>query len=113
MEIKLSILLLVAFCALLGAIGQVLFKISSSSISSNFVSWFNPKLLLGLLLYAIATILFIYALKQGNLSILYPIIATSYLWVALFSIWILGESMTVFKWIGTLLIILGIILIIK
>ena len=114
MEIKLGLLALVAFCALLGAVGQVLFKLGSASITSNIMSWLmNTKLIIGLAAYALATILFIYALKQGNLSILYPVIATSYIWVAIFSVWLLGESFNLFKWFGILLIILGVILIIK
>ena len=109
MQVKLSIILLVAFCALLGAIGQVFFKLASKTLAFNFISLItNWKLLLGLLFYAIATLLFVFALKQGNLSILYPIIATSYIWVSLLSMGLLGEAMNLFKWIGVVVIFLGV-----
>ncbi|MCK5107112.1 MAG: EamA family transporter [Nanoarchaeota archaeon] len=109
MAIKISLILLVAFCALLGAAGQVFFKLASKDLSFQIMSLLtNWKLFLGLFLYGVATILFIYALKQGNLSVLYPIIATSYIWVSIFSVKFLGETFAPFKWVGILLIILAI-----
>ena len=109
METRILIFLLVAFCALLGASGQIFFKLASENVSTNIMSWlFNYKLIIGLVLYGLATVLFVVALKFGNLSILYPIIATSYIWVTLFSITFLGESFPAFKWAGILLIISGV-----
>ncbi|MCK5593854.1 MAG: EamA family transporter [Candidatus Aenigmarchaeota archaeon] len=109
METKLMIYLLVAFCALLGATGQIFFKLASEDINANIVSWlFNYKLMIGLFFYGLATVLFVVALKFGNLSILYPIIATSYIWVTLFSKTFLGETFPTFKWAGLILIIAGI-----
>ena len=108
METRLMIYVLVAFCALLGATGQIYFKLASEDINSNVMSWlFNYKLMIGLFFYGIATVLFVVALKYGNLSILYPIIATSYIWVAVFSKTFLGETFPAFKWAGLLLIIAG------
>ena len=46
--------------------------------------------------------------KFGNLSILYPIIASSYLWVSVFSNVFLHEPFPPVKWIGIVLIIAGI-----
>lgn len=114
MDVKMSIILLVAFCALLGGIGQIFFKLASQSLSFEFMSLVsNWKLWVGLFFYGIATILFVFALKQGNLSILYPIIATSYIWVTIFSMIILKEVFPFYKWSGVLLIILGVGIITK
>lgn len=69
---------IVIFCALLGAIGQLLFKLGSISVSFNLMSWVtNTKIIGGMCLYGISAVLFIIALKYGNLSVLYPLIATS------------------------------------
>ena len=112
MPTKLSLILLVAFCALLGAGGQIFFKLGSSTISFDIMSFLtNWKFLLGLALYGIATILFVFALKYGNLSILYPIIATSYIWVTIFSIFILKETFAHYKWEGIALLIIGVFII--
>ena len=71
----------------------------------------NKKLIAGLSLYAIATIIFIPALKGGELSVLYPFVALSYVWVSLLSVRFLKERMNIHKWLGILLIIIGVILI--
>ncbi len=114
MDVKLSILLLVLFCALLGAVGQVFFKLGAQNLKLEPLALItNWKILLGLILYGTATILFLIALRQGNLSLLYPIIATSYIWVALFSSYYLHESFSVIKWIGIIFIILGVMLIVR
>jgi drug/metabolite transporter (DMT)-like permease len=114
MQTKMYVILLVAFCALLGAAGQVFFKLSSKSLSFNLLSLAtNWKLIIGLVLYGLATVLFLIMLRQGNLSILYPIIATSYIWVALFSTIFLQEAFPAYKWAGVLLIIGGVIVIVR
>jgi drug/metabolite transporter (DMT)-like permease len=114
LQTKISLILLVAFCALLGAIGQIFFKLASKTLSFEVMALLtNWKLIVGLFCYGIATVLFVLALKYGNLSILYPIIATSYIWVSLFSVFILKEVFPLYKWIGILLIILAVGIITK
>lgn len=105
---------LVFFCAFLGAMGQLLFKLGSASVSFNLLSWItNIKVMGGMLLYAVSAVLFIIALKHGNLSVLYPLIATSYIWVAIFSVKFLGEPFSLEKWIGIALIIVGVSIIVR
>jgi drug/metabolite transporter (DMT)-like permease len=102
--------LVVMFCALLGALGQVFFKLASRDFSFPSFIW-NFKFLIGIFLYGVATLLFVWALRFGNLSVLYPIIATSYIWVGVFSVLFLNESFPVFKWLGILLIVIGIFIV--
>ncbi len=102
---------LVLFCALLGGIGQIFFKLGSSSFSLDVSLFQNWQLIVGVVLYGVAMVLFIYALKFGNVSILYPLIATSYIWVSLFASVFLGEAFPLYKWSGVLLIIGGIAII--
>ena len=71
----------------------------------------NYYLIFGVLFYAIAGVLLIIALRGGEVSVLYPIIATSYVWVSFLSITYLGESMNVWRWLGVSTIILGIVFI--
>jgi uncharacterized membrane protein len=112
-ETKTWAMLLVLACAFLGAIGQLFFKTGSASVSMDITSWiFNTKLLIGVGLYALSCVLFIFALKNGELSVLYPIIATSYIWVALLAVIFLGESMSLARWSGIGLILLGVSLIV-
>jgi len=101
-------------CALMGATGQVFFKLGSASVVMNSRSWLcNWRLLLGAGLYAASAFLFVCALKHGKLSVLYPLIGTSYIWVALFATRFLGESLSILQWLGVLLIVGGIALVAK
>ena len=71
----------------------------------------NISLIKGLSLYILATVLFIPALRFGELSVLYPIMALTYLWSTLLSIKYLKENMNSYKWIALILIIIGVIFI--
>tara|TARA_Y100000310_G_scaffold342188_1_gene444205 strand:- start:3025 stop:3363 length:339 start_codon:yes stop_codon:yes gene_type:complete len=110
---KYLLILFVAFCAFLGAIGQVLFKLGAPTAKLNFSILTNYHIIFGLVLYALATVLFIYALKFGEVSLLYPVIATSYIWVMLFATIFLGEKVNYFNWFGVFLIISGIYFIVR
>ncbi len=102
------------FCSILAAVGQIFLKMGASTASTNIVSWVtNIKLIIGLSLYALSSIFFIYALRLGNVSLLYPVIATSYIWVAILATMFLGESFPLMRWAGIGLIIGGIVLIIR
>ena len=103
---------LVILATLIGAFGPILLKKASAKKLSSIKSLAsNYHLFGGVLLYAIGTILFIPALKGGDLSVLYPFVALTYIWVSLLSVRFLGEKMNKFKWVGIFLIIAGVSLI--
>jgi undecaprenyl phosphate-alpha-L-ara4N flippase subunit ArnE len=105
-------IIVVAFCSILGATGQVFFKLGSENLKFNLTALItNWHLIVGLFCYAIATILFVSMLKHGKLSILYPVIALSYCWVVILSRIFLHEIFPSFKWIGISLIIIGVFII--
>lgn len=111
---KIYVILLVLFCALLGAFGQIFFKLASADVSKNVMDWIlNYKFIVGASLYALSAILFVWSLKFGNLSLLYPIIATSYIWVTLLSVIFLNENFPWTKWIGITLILAGIAVVVR
>jgi drug/metabolite transporter (DMT)-like permease len=113
-EVSLMIVSLVLICALLGAFGQVFFKLGSEKFSLTLEGiLLNWKFLLGACLYVLSALLFVYALKFGDLSILYPIIATSYIWVALFSFFFLHEPFSWLNLAGVGAILLGIALVVR
>lgn len=102
--------LIAVFCAVFGALGQLFFKLGSSGVTFNALSWINPSILAGVLFYGISTVVFILILKKAELSLLYPVIATSYIWVALLSILVVGETVSTVNWLGFALIIGGVTL---
>ena len=100
---------LVILATIVGAFGPILLKKASAKRLSNISSLLkNYNLFAGVALYAVGTLLFIPALKGGDLSDLYPFVAVTYIWVSLLSVRFLGEKMNRFKWIGIALIIVGV-----
>jgi uncharacterized membrane protein len=100
----------ILFTTLLTSSAQLLYKYGSANLSFNpFQLITNYYLIGGIFLYAIGGILMIISFRGGEVSVLYPIIATSYIWVSFLSIKFLGETMNYFKWFGVILIISGII----
>ena len=102
-------MLLVMLATLIGAFGPILLKKASAKKLSSFGSLLsNHELMGGVALYGISTAIFIPALKGGDLSVLYPFVALTYIWVSLLSVKFLGEKMNRYKWIGIALIIIGV-----
>ena len=93
MTTKLWAACLVLFCTLLTSGGQIFLKIGSKTASLSPDLLFNYTLMVGFLLYGFRAILLIIDLRGSELSILYPFIATSFIWVNLLSLHFLGEKM--------------------
>ncbi|MBI2657165.1 EamA family transporter [Candidatus Woesearchaeota archaeon] len=100
---------LVLVATLIGSFGPILLKKASEKKLSSIKSLStNYPLFGGVSLYALGTLLFIPALKGGELSVLYPFVALAYVWVSLLSVRFLGEKMNRTKWIGIAMIIIGV-----
>jgi drug/metabolite transporter (DMT)-like permease len=100
---------LVFFCTLLGAAAQILFKKGSAHFSLNLLDAVtNVPLIAGLALYGGFTLLMVLALRKGELSMLYPIISLTYVWVTLLSYTLLGEKPNLFKNVGIAVIVIGV-----
>lgn len=111
METQLWAIGLVLLACFLGSFGPIMLKKASSKSFKIRDIIKNYYLIIGFLFYGIGTILFIPALKGGELSVLYPLVATVYIWVSLWSIKFLKERMNKQKWIGVTLVIIGVIFI--
>lgn len=102
-------------CTFLSACAQVLFKIGGQRLPNHLGLDLIPAVLLnlplmgGLSLYGIFTVVMILALRKGELSLLYPIISLTYVWVTGISVWFLNEQMNAPKLIGLVLIISGVV----
>ena len=103
--------ILILAAAFLGALGQLFFKLGAPQFSLSLDLIYNWKFILGLTLYGLATVLFMFALKNSNLSLAYPLIATSYIWVPILSLAFLAEPFPMYKWVGIFFILLGVVVI--
>ena len=109
---RLSAIFAVILCTGLVSFAQLMLKIGSARLSFGFLALLsNVPLMLGASAYILGFVIFIMFLKYGELSVLYPIFALSYIWVNLLSAHFLGEALNGFKWAGIASIILGVFLI--
>ena len=105
-------LTLVFGCTVLGAAAQILFKFGLKLMPqvSPLAVLTNLPLMAGLTLYGASTLLLVLALREGELSLLYPVISLTYAWVAVLSVVWLGEQMDALKAAGIVVIIAGVAL---
>jgi len=101
--------LLVCFCTLLGAAAQILMKIGMTHFKPQPMALVtNFPLVGGYALYGMFTLLLVIALREGELSMLYPIISLGYVWVTALSYIIFHDSLNVPKSIGIASIMIGV-----
>jgi undecaprenyl phosphate-alpha-L-ara4N flippase subunit ArnE len=118
-----KIILVVAVSTLLSAIGQIFFKTASnrarpihSKSARAYMRYFfqiirMPRIWMGLGLMAAALALWLVAVAQGDLSLVYPIGSLYYIFVLILASSFLGEKPDKMKILGTLFIFIGIALI--
>ena len=103
--------LALAVAILLGCGGQILLKAGTVDTADLAAQILRPATLIGLLLYGLAAIGYIVALRRIPLSVAFPTVALSYAVVALLGHWLWQEP---FGWPqvgGLVLISAGVILI--
>lgn len=103
---------LVIIATIFTTAAQLLFKIGSSDQTFAILSFpINLTVIGGFVAYGIAALLFLFALRNGELSVLYPLWSLSFVWIFLVSLAVLGETVVLANWIGIALIITGVSLI--
>lgn len=108
--------LLALVCVIGIAAGQILFKMSSSSLSKSG-SWFDMQTLTVLFsafaLYGLTTILWVYVLQRADLGKIYPLMALAFVIVPIGSHFVFGERFQPQYMVGVALIIVGIVVTVK
>lgn len=107
--------LLVVCCTIIGAAAQVLIKKGAGALGPNagivqtaLAMILTPALFAGYSMYGVSTVLLVLALRHGQLSLLYPVFAMTYVWVTILSVVVFHESMNPFKLAGIAVIVGGI-----
>ena len=102
-------MLLVFACTVLGAAAQILMKVGMSHFQPTIPALLtNIPLMLGYVLYGMNTLMLVLALREGELSMLYPIISLTYVWVTLLSYLLLHEPPNFYKNLGIIVIVAGV-----
>jgi len=110
--------IIVASCTILGAAAQILIKVGMSPAHLDpAVKGLVPlvlalvtdiPLVAGYSFYGLMTVAMVLALRDGELSKLFPIIALTYVWVTLLSYWLLKDTPNWYKNAGILTIVIGV-----
>jgi multidrug transporter EmrE-like cation transporter len=102
--------LLVFGCTILGAAAQILMKTGANQLTHPglLAMATSLPLMAGYSLYGLSTVLLVLALRDGELSLLYPVIALTYVWVTFLSFMIFHDNINVWKLCGISLIVGGV-----
>jgi drug/metabolite transporter (DMT)-like permease len=101
---------LVIFCTIVTSLGQLFWKIGAKSLPVIFTNW---PLLIGFSFHIVAAFILIHSFKTGEVSVLFPMYATNYVWVSILAHYYLGESLNSLKIYGMIVIIFGVIVLSK
>ena len=109
---------------LLNAVAQLLLKAGATSaghisvVAGSSVLWRtatglvqHPAILGGLVCYAISVLVWIVALSRVEVSIAYPMLSIGYVVNALLAWWLFGEHVSVQRWLGIGVIVIGVVLV--
>lgn len=105
------ILLLVLIAVTLGSFGQVAMKwgMNHAGAFSLLRAIFTPYVFLGFVLYGVSSLFWLTVLrKAAQLSYVYPLIASSYIIVAILSYFIFKDQLGWQRWLGIVLICVGV-----
>lgn len=117
---RISALLLVVFVgASLSAIGGIFLKVGAEHLKPvnnaldvfQFVS--NWRIILGLIMYFIPAVIWIYVLRTVEISLLQPLLAIVYVMTPLLAVIVLKEHVSMLRWSGIAVILFGVVLVAK
>ncbi len=126
MDINWQLILIMVGYAFFNGIGSLFFKIGLNKIDNtkiSFTKWSkenfkaflellkNPIWLLGFIFLLIDFIIYQFALKKYEVSVVKPLVNLNLFFVVLFGLTIMKEKINLKEWIGTALIIIGAIII--
>lgn len=101
-------------CVLGISAGQLLFKLAATRpLADGAPLWrllFSPALLLGLTLYGLATLAWLWQLRTVPLSRAFPFMALGFVVTPLAAVWLFGEAAGPRYWLGAGLIVAGVVL---
>jgi multidrug transporter EmrE-like cation transporter len=122
MTIPWTVLTLIFISVSMSAIAQITLKhgMSSPAVQQGLTGgWMqialtvgtNLYVWLGLTLYGLGAVLWLGVLAKIDVSIAYPFVGFGFILTALFGVFLLGEAFSLIRFVGTCLVVLGILLV--
>lgn len=102
---------------LMAACGHLLIKyglntalaVTHTSVAVRILSYLlMPRVIFGLAVYGIGTLLWIAVVSKRDISYLYPITALNYVLITLGGMWLFGELVSWRRWMGIAVVITGV-----
>jgi undecaprenyl phosphate-alpha-L-ara4N flippase subunit ArnE len=112
-------LVLTLICVLLIAAGQLLFKSAAGQWRIDGWSWatvrgfLSPMMLVALVIYAAATLLWVFVLRTVPLSSAYALFSLAFLIVPVLARVFLGEAISANTLVGGAIIVVGVIIAVR
>ncbi len=112
-------ILLTVLCVVLIAVGQLMFKSAASQWRVDGWSWstvagfLSPVMIAALVVYAVATVLWVYVLRTVPLSAAYAIFALAFVIVPMLAHVVLDEPLSPRVLVGGLIIVVGIVVAVR
>jgi len=112
--------LIMVISIVLAVAGQLLMKKGMMAFGSFpvnqmlvkvFPMFLNPWVFFGFACFGLSSIFWLVVLSRMQLSFVYPMVSVAYVLVALFSLIFFKESVSLLRWTGIFVIILGVALI--
>ena len=114
------ILCIILFQVCINTVAQVLLKKGVSQISFDQPLWSlvlditaNLNIFLGVFIFVISLLIWLYLLSKCELSYLYPFGSISYVLAAIAGWYFFGESVTILRLLGIIIIFIGVCCIAK
>jgi multidrug transporter EmrE-like cation transporter len=116
---NMDVILIILAANITAALGQLILKVGMGQIGEvdgiyleKVIQMFtNPIVLLGLASYAVSTVFWLTALSRKDLSYVYPFFAVTIILVMILSYFVLHEQIGIYRILGVIVIILGILVI--
>jgi multidrug transporter EmrE-like cation transporter len=111
MKTPLVSMIYVFVAAFIGSFGGVFLKagahkLDKQRLMSLVLNW---RLMVGISAFLLSSVFFVLGVRQGELSVLYPMVSLGYVWTLLWSRLFFHEPLTKDKFAGVALILLGVV----
>src|SRR5215813_10337721 len=104
-------MLMVFGASVVGSFGAVFLKLGAHHLTGSVFSFLNRRLVFGVALFLGSSVLYALGIREGELSVLYPMVSLGYIWTLLWSRIFFREPFTAPKFVGLGLILLGVFLV--
>jgi drug/metabolite transporter (DMT)-like permease len=109
---NLRMVLLLGCASIMAAAGQMFLKAGATG-NVELIQYFNWKVLTGLVLYALGTVIWIYGLSVAPLVAVYSFAALTFVFVYAGSVAFLGERVSLGALAGCSFIVVGLVMLLR